>query len=184
MHFADTLMIILLFSVTAASAGYCLWLWRAEYVHQRAVAFRVPSLYWPLARLGFSRNQIARRIFRVLFCEWYRKRFWNPLINSWLKVGSFNRRRHLSNCNIHAASSVMFWMLVVFFLYFAGRTAAISQFAVARRFCLWAAIALGIEAVFNLPAIVLSRYLYLLTLRRAGLNRPQREQRAPQTDAD
>ena len=135
-------------------------------MHHRAVSFQVPSIYWPLAKLGFSRKRIARRTFRFLFCELYRKWFWNPLINSWVKVGSFNRRRHLSNCNIHAASSVMFWMMIVFFLYFACRTAANSQFTAAQRFSLGAAGALGIECIFNLPAIVLSRYLYLLTKMR------------------
>jgi hypothetical protein len=170
MQAGDKLMITLLFTVTAVSGLVCLWLWLAEHVYHRPVSLRIPSIYWPIAKLGFSHRPNVRKVFRFLFCELYRKRFWNPLINSWLKVRGFDRSRHLSACNMHAASSVLFWTLIVFFLYFAHRTTVISQFDVAHRFYVWAAIAALGEFIFNVPAIVLSRYLYLLALRRSAPN--------------
>jgi hypothetical protein len=166
MQISDKIMITLLFTVTAGSGLVCLWLWLAEHVYHRPVPLQIPSVYWPLTQLGFSRQPNVRKMFRLLFCELYRKRFWNPLINSWLKVKGFDRRRHLSTGNMHAASSVMVWMLIVFFLYFACRTTATAQFDAAHRFYVWAAMTALVEFIFNVPAIVLSRYLYLLTVRR------------------
>ena len=170
MQIGDKVMIILLFTVTAVSGLVCLWLWMVEHVYHRPVSLRIPSIYWPITKLGFSHKPNVRKVFRFLFCELYRKWFWNPLINSWLKVRGFDRRRHLSTCNMHAASSVLFLTLIVFFLYFAYRTTVTSQFDVAHRFYVWAAIAALGEFIFNVPAIVLSRYLYLLTLRRSAPN--------------
>ena len=58
-------------------------------------------------------------------------------------------------------------ILVMFFLYYACQTTVTSQPEAAHRFFVWAALAALAELVFDLPAIVLSRYLYLLTLRRS-----------------
>jgi hypothetical protein len=58
---------------------------------------------------------------------------------------------------------------IVFFLYVAHR-AALSGLSQAQHRCyVWAAGMAGFELVYNAGGIVLSRYLYLLTVRRPGL---------------
>ena len=129
----------------------------AEFVARRPVPVPVPSVYWPVARLGLHGSRRVRRSFHLLIGVLYRKRFWNPAVNSVLKQRGFERQRHLSSANIHTACSAMVLTLVAFFLYHRMYVGALALAA--------------FELVFNTPAIILSRYLYLLTLRRPGLSR-------------
>jgi hypothetical protein len=123
----------------------------AEFIIHRPIRIPIPSVYWPVARLGLRRDRKSRRIFCLLLGI-YRKHFWNPAVNSMLKQRGFERQRHLSSCNIHAASSAMILTLLAFFIY--------NQMYVGALFLA------GFELVFNTPAIILSRYLYLLTFYR------------------
>ncbi len=123
----------------------------------------IPSIYLPVAKLGFSRRRNVRRAFRCLINRWYRKRLWNPLLNAQRQTRGFDRRRALSSSSIHGACSGMVLTAVAFSLYFAHRAAITGQ---SPRTCYLVALGMsGFELVFNAPAIVLSRYLYLLTLR-------------------
>jgi hypothetical protein len=134
------------FAVTAVAL--CI----AEFVIHRPIRILVPSVYWPIARLGLRRGRKTRRIFHLLIGKLYRKHFWNPAANSILKQRGFERQRHLSSCNIHAACSAMTLTVVAFFLY--------------NHFYAGALVMVSFEMVFNTPAIILSRYLYLLTFSR------------------
>jgi len=156
--------------IDANMASFFAPLWRL--IHVRPMSLQIPSVYWPVARIGFSRDRKLRRAFRFLFCKLYRKRFWNPIMSSWTKDRGFDQRRHLSASNIHAACSAVVLFLIVSWLYFAHRGAICSLPQVERACYLRAAATAMFELVFNAPAIVLTRYLYLLTLRRPGLNRP------------
>ncbi|HUJ09706.1 MAG TPA: hypothetical protein VL171_06745 [Verrucomicrobiae bacterium] len=133
------------------------------------MSFQVPSIYWPIAEMGFSRNKNLRGVFHLLFCRLYRKRFWNPLINSWAKNKGFDHRRHLLASNTHAACSALVLMLIMFYLYFAHRAALSGLFDAQRRCYVWAVAWAIFELIYNAPAVVLTRYLYLLTRRRPGL---------------
>ena len=126
----------------------------AEFVVRRPVPIPVPSIYWPVASLRLRGSRRMRRLFRLLIGDLYRKRLWNPTFNSLLKQKGFERQRHLSSCNIHAGCSAMVLTLVAFFLYHRLYGAAL--------------VLAAFELVFNTPAIILSRYLYLLTLRRGS----------------
>jgi hypothetical protein len=141
----------------------------------------VPSIYWPIARLGFSRNRRLRRVFRLLFSNLYRKRFWNPTMNSWAKNRGFDQRRHTFAGNTHAICSTLVLAEIVFFLWAAHHTAAAgrsfppdSEFALAMArgassSYRWVVGLSIFELVFNVPAIILTRYLCLLTVRRPGI---------------
>ena len=163
-------IIIKLFCVTeSVLALMAMVLVTAQFVLHRPIPFQIPSVYWPIVKLGFSPQSNVRRVFRCLFSRWYRKRFWNPIMDAWRKVRGFDRRRHITSGSIHAVCSAMALVVVAFFLYFAHRAALSGQFEAQPAVYV---LALGVaifELVFNAPAIVLSRYLYLLTLRRPGL---------------
>jgi len=138
-----------------AEAGFALTavvLCVAEFAVHRPVPIPIPSVYWPVAKLGLHRGRKARRFFHFFIGRLYRKQFWNPAVNSILKQRGFERQRHLSSGNIHAACSAMVLTLVVFFIY--GHLYVGALFLA------------GFELVFNTPAIILSRYLYLLTFRK------------------
>ena len=141
----------------------------AQFVFHWPIRFQIPSVYWPIAKLGFSPRANVRKVFHRLFSRWYRKRFWNPLMNSWQNVRGFDRQRYVSSSNLHAICSAMALVVVAIFLYFARRAALSSQFQAQRNAYVWALGVATFELVFNAPAIILSRYLYLLTRRRAGL---------------
>jgi hypothetical protein len=157
---SDAIITTLFWSAEAVFAVTAVVMCIAEFVLHRPVSLPVPSLYWPVAKLGFHRNRNVRRVFRFLFCDLYRKRFWNPVMNTSLKQKGFDRQRHRSTSNIHAACSAMVLTLIAFTIYCA--------------MYIWAVGFAGFELIFNAPAIVLSRYLYLLTRRRPGLNRPRK----------
>ena len=95
-----------------------------------------------------------RRVFRFLFSNYYRKFVWNPLINSWAKDRGFDRRKYVVQNNIHAILSAMLLFQVVYWLYYSEYLRAVG---------------IGIvEVIVDLPAIVLSKYLYLITIRRSN----------------
>lgn len=134
------------------------------------MSLRIPSIYWPIAEIGFSRNRTKRRAFRFVFCRVYRKLLWNPVINSWAKNKGFDPRRHVFANNGHAVCSAMLLFLLFTCFYSAHQMAAFSFLAHEVRACyLRAVVIASVELIYNAPAIVLSRYLYLLTVRRPGL---------------
>jgi hypothetical protein len=171
MPIGDSAITKLLFAAMALSGVTAIVLCIAEFVLHRPIPVPVPSVYWPVASLGFSPNRKVRRVFRFLFCNLYRKRFWNPLVNTSLKQKGFDRQRHLSSSNIHAACSALVLTIIAIFLHGAHQFAALQPPSAGglqtwRQCYAPMAIVGGFELVFNLPAIVLGRYLYLLTLRR------------------
>ena len=111
----------------------------------------IPSIYWPISRFGFSKDPRIRRLFRLLFCGLYRKRVWNPIINRWAKQRGFSRREYVLQNNVHSFASAL---LVLMILYWAYHAEYLTAF--------WLLLA---ELLINMPAIVLSRYLYLITIR-------------------
>lgn len=141
----------------------------------------LPSIYWPIASCGFSRRRGVRRLFQRLFSHLYRKRLWNLLINSWMRTRGFDHRGYIRSNNVHAVCSAILLVEIAFFLCAAHRSAAAAQLLPpdsegvrsmndSRRTCYRWVVGLGIgELVFNMPAIVLTRYLYLLTLRRCAI---------------
>jgi hypothetical protein len=133
------------------------------------MSFQLPSLYGPLAKLGFCRTRRLRRAFRFVICPLYRKRVWNPVINSRAKYRGFNQHRHLWLGNIHAVCSAILLLTIPFLLFAAHRAATASLPHIERYSYLTVAAAIVLEVVSNVPAIVLCRYLYLLTLRKPGL---------------
>jgi hypothetical protein len=182
---ADATIITLFFAAESVFTLLATVLLAAQFLH-RHIPVQIPSVYWPVAKLSFSPKPNVRRAFRCLFSRWYRKRFWNPLLNAQRQTRGFDRRRHLSSSNVHAASSAMMLTVVAFSLYFAYKAALSGQFQALRTCCLIALGMAGLEMVFNAPAIVLSRYLYLLTLRRPRLNPPAggNSQAAPQVASE
>jgi len=116
----------------------------------------IPSIYWPIAKLGFSRAAGTRRVFRRVFSNFYRKRIWNALINSWARQEGLDRREYARQNNIHAFGSVLLLSLTAYWLYYSEYQQA-ACFAVA-------------DLLINMPAIVLSRYLYLITVRRLDVS--------------
>lgn len=150
----------------------------------------VPSIYWPIARCGFSRNPRLRRVFRLLVSNLWRKRFWNPVINSWAKNRGFDQRSHILANNTHAICSALVLPLILVFLWAAQRATADarllppeSDFARSMtsfvHTCYRWAIGLSIfELVYNTGGIILSRYLYLLTVRRPAIHRARSTPRA------
>jgi hypothetical protein len=163
-------IIIKLFCVTeAVLALMAMGIVVAQLVLHWSIPFQIPSVYWPIAKLGFSPQTDVRRVFRRLFSRWYRKRFWNPIMDAWRKVRGFDRQRHVASGSIHAVCSAMALAVLPLFLYFAHKAALSGQSEVQP---VVYTLALGVtifELAFNAPAIVLSRYLYLLTIRRPGL---------------
>ena len=133
------------------------------------MSFQLPSLYGPLAKLGFCHNKRLRRAFRFVICDLYRKRVWNPTINSRAKYRGFNQQRHLWLGNLHAVCSAILLLIIPLLLIVAHRAATESLPHVERYSYLTVAAAIVLEVVSNLPAIILCRYLYLLTLRKPGL---------------
>ena len=113
----------------------------------------IPSIYWPIARLGFAKNPRIRRLFRLLFCDFYRKWVWNPIVNSWAKQKGFSRRGYVVQNNVHSFASAL---VVSMMLYWVCHSEYLTAF--------WLLLA---ELVVNMPAIVLSKYLYLITVRRS-----------------
>ena len=113
----------------------------------------IPSIYWPIARLGFAKNPRIRRLFQLFFCDVYRKRIWNPIVNSWANQKGFSRREYVLQNNVHSLASALVVSMILYWVYH-------SEFATA----LWLLLA---ELVINMPAIVLSKYLYLITVRRS-----------------
>jgi len=167
-----------LFIFLAVSSATCLVLCIAEFVLRRPIAIPIPSVYWPLAELGFSRIRNIRNAFRFLLSNLYRKRFWNPLMNTWLKQRGFDRQRHLSTANIHAACSALVLALMALSVQSAHEFAALpppfpgGNQAWHNCFAQTAVLG-GFELTFNAPAIVLARYLYLLTCRRRETHLPK-----------
>ena len=133
------------------------------------MSLRIPSIYWPIAEIGFSRNRTRRRAFRFL-CRIYRKRLWNPIINSWAKNKGFDPRRHVIANNGHAVFSALL-LFLLFTCFSSARQLAAFPFLAheVRASYLSAVLIASVDLVYNAPAIVLSRYLYLLTVRRPGL---------------
>ncbi len=92
-------------------------------------------------------------------------------MNTWLKQRGFDRQRHLSTANIHAACSALVLALMALFVQSANELAALPP-PFPGRTQAWhncfvqTAVFGGFELIFNAPAIVLARYLYLLTCRR------------------
>ena len=155
----------------AVSVASCVVLCIAEFVLRRPIATSIPSVYWPLAKLGFSRNRRVRKVFRALFSNLYRKRFWNPVMNTWLKQKGFDRQRHRSTANIHASCSALALALIALFVQsaheFVSSPLSFPGKAQAWHNCfVQTAVLAGFELIFNAPAIVLARYLYILTCRR------------------
>lgn len=141
----------------------------AQLVLHWSIPLQIPSVYWPIAKLGFSPQADILRVFRRLFSRWYRKRFGNPTMNAWRKVRGFDRQRHVASGSIHAVCSAMALAVLTLYLYFAHKAALSGQSEVQP---IVYTLALGVtifERAFNALAIVLSRYLYLLTIRRPGL---------------
>jgi len=103
--------------------------------------------------LGFSGNPRIRRLFRFFFSNLYRKRVWNPIINRWVKQRGFSRREYVIANNVHSFASVLLVFLILYWLYYGEYVTT---------FCFLLA-----EMVINMPAIVLSRYLYPITTRRS-----------------
>jgi hypothetical protein len=66
-------------------------------------------------------------------------------------------------------SSVWALLVVAFFLYFVHRAALSGLFQARRAAYVWVLGVAGFELVYSAPAIVLSRYLYLLTFRKPDL---------------
>lgn len=116
----------------------------------------IPSIYWPIARLGFSRTKSTRKIFRLIFSNLYRKRIWNILINLWAKQKGLDRHEYARQNNIHSFGSALLLFAMLYWLYYSEYVQALC-FAVA-------------DLLINMPAIVLSRYLYLITVRRAKIS--------------
>ncbi len=169
---ADAIVIRLFFVAESGFLLLTLVFLASQFGLVRHIPVQVPSVYWPVAKLGFSPRPNVRRVFRCLINRWYRKRFWNPLLNAQRQTRGFDRRRYLSSSNVHAASSAMFLTVVAFSLYFAHRAAVTGQLQ-AQRTCYVGALGMtGLELVSNGFPIVLSRYLYLLTLRRPRLKPP------------
>jgi len=110
--------------------------------------------------------------FRFLLCRIYRKRLWNPVMNSGAKNKGFDPKRHVFANNGHAVCSAVLLFLLFTCLYSARQCAAFSSLAMAHeeRTCYLSAVVIAtVDLIYNAPAIVLSRYLYLLTVRRPGL---------------
>jgi hypothetical protein len=135
------------------------------------MSFQLPSLYWPLAKLGICHDRRLRKVFRFVICDLYRKRVWNPAINSWVKYRGFDQQRHLSLGNLHAACSAILLLVIPLYL-IAAHQAAMQSLPQVERLCyLMVAAAIVLEVVSNVPAIILCRYLYLITLRKPDLTR-------------
>lgn len=113
----------------------------------------IPSIYWPIAKIGLSKRRSRRKIFRLVFSNLYRKRFWNILINSWARQKGFDKGQYVVQNNVHAISSLLFVLLIIYWTYHSEYLATMG-FVIA-------------EILMNLPGIVLSRYLYLITLRKS-----------------
>jgi hypothetical protein len=98
------------------------------------------------------------------------------LVNSWLKDRGFDQRKYVRTNNFHAIGSAACLLAMALFLRGAWSIAATarslppgsgfdSQSAI--RGCFRWVVCLGVfDLFFNMPGIVLARYLYLLTLRR------------------
>ena len=112
----------------------------------------IPSIYWPIAKLGFSGSKTNRALFRLIFSKFYRKRIWNPLINSWARQKGLDRSAYVIQNNIHSFASIILLLSILYWLYYSEYRTAITIAA--------------IELIINVPAIILSRYLYLITLRQ------------------
>ena len=92
-------------------------------------------------------------------------------MNSWVKYRGFDRRRHVWLGNLHAACSAILLLMIPLFLITAHQ-AALDSLPQVERFCYFmAAASIVLEVVSNVPAIILCRYLYLLTLRKPSLTR-------------
>jgi hypothetical protein len=167
----DAIVVTLFGAAKSVLALMAMALLAAQFVLHRPIPLQIPSVYWPMAKLGFSPRTEVRRVFRCLFSRWYRKRFWNPLMDVWRKTKGFDRQRHVSSSNLPAVCSAMVLVVAAFFLYFAHRAALSGQSQAQRTAYLWALAVAGFELVYNAPAIVLSRYLYLLTTNRPGLTK-------------
>jgi hypothetical protein len=113
---------------------------------------QIPSIYWPISCLGFSGNPRIRRLFRLVFSDLYRKRVWNPVVNRWVKQRGFSRREFVLQNNVHSFASAILVFQILYWLYHGEYLLAF-----------WLLL---LELVVNMPAIVLSRYLYLITIRR------------------
>ena len=135
------------------------------------MSFQLPSLYWPLAKLGFCHNKRLRRAFRFVICDLYRKRVWNPIINSRANYRGFNQQRHLWLGNLHAVCSALLLLIIPPLLIVAHRAATESLPHIERYCYLMISAAIVLEIVSNVPAIILCRYLYLITLRKPDLTR-------------
>ena len=113
----------------------------------------IPSIYWPIAKIGFSKHRNRRKIFRLLFSNFYRKCIWNILINSWAKQRGLDKGEYIVQNNVHCICSWLFQLMILYWLYY-SEYFHVLVFVVA-------------ELLINMPAIVLSRYLYLITTRKS-----------------
>jgi hypothetical protein len=101
-----------------------------------------------------------------------------------MKNRGFEQRRHLFACNTHAACSALVLLEIVFFVWAAHHINASAMsiplpddvaagMARGARSCYHWVVGLAVfELVFNVPAIILTRYLYLLTIRRPAIQIP------------
>src|SRR5512135_3040521 len=102
---ADAIVITLFFVAESVFLLLTVVFLASQFGLIRHIPVQMPSVYWPVAKLGFSANPNVRRAFRCLINRWYRKRLWNPVLNAQRQVRGFDRRRYLASSNVHAASS-------------------------------------------------------------------------------
>jgi len=113
------------------------------------MSLQIPSIYWPIAESGCSAKPGLRRAFRFVFSNLYRKRLGEFLINSRARNKGFDRRKCVFQNNVHAIGSALLLFQAGVWLYY-------SKY-------LWVMGTGVVELVVIMPAIVLSRYLYLMT---------------------
>jgi hypothetical protein len=54
---------------------------------------------------------VIRKYFRLLLSDFYRKRLWNPVINTWARQTGFTRRQYVIQNNVHSvASALLVWV--------------------------------------------------------------------------
>ena len=95
-----------------------------------------------------------------MFSKFYRKRIWNVLVNSWARQKGFEKREYTVQNNVHAIGSGLLLFMMLYWLYYAEYVRALGVAV--------------IDLLINMPAIVLSRYLYLITVRRPWVSQLDR----------
>jgi hypothetical protein len=103
------------------------------------------------------------------------------VVNSWLKDRGFDQRKYIRTNNFHAIGSAACLLGIALSLKGAWDFAATARSLPpgtgfdsrnAIRGCYRMLVGFGVfDLSFNMPGIVLARYLYLLTLRRPAIQR-------------